>query len=266
MKGGTYVIVHIRGSMQGDPSIVRPLHPVFLSAVEIIICTVVEMVFLSYEADVFHPVPGLFGLLSIRIIAGVAGKASTDIEEACIGDGVFVVVSVIEFEDLPLQASATGSRMPEGCLLVEHRLSQGQPLRLIIRGVGELAFGGLQRRYGPERLIVVSFGPGLIFRHEILRRARLVHHALDDDIIVGVIAGVSPVVDQGTEHSTGLPPVVRLWKIARNIAGLVARIVRHQLFGDGLCGLFDGLCLERSRFFLSIICVSWHSCSWDIRF
>jgi len=65
---------------------------------------------------------------------------------------------------------------------------------------------------------------------------------LDDDVVVGVVAGVEPVVDQRAEHGAAFPPVIGVWEVAWNLAGLVTVVVGEHVIGEGFgCG-FDGVC------------------------
>ena len=75
-------------------------------------------------------------------------------------------------------------------------------------------------------------GLGLIWRHEGVTGSNLMQHPVCNDLIELVVTGIIPIVDKGTEHSTTLPPVVRLRQIALDLAGFVAMIVFYQTFGS----------------------------------
>jgi hypothetical protein len=36
--------------------------------------------------------------------------------------------------------------------------------------------------------------------------------------IVLVVSSIIPVIDERVEHSTAFPPIIRIWKIARDVA------------------------------------------------
>ena len=65
-------------------------------------------------------------------------------------------------------------------------------------------------------------------------------HGLGGDLVVLVVAGVVPVVDQGIEHGAAFPPVVWVGQVARGVAGAVAGVVIAQVRRERLGGLLDG--------------------------
>ena len=73
---------------------------------------------------------------------------------------------------------------------------------------------------------------GLVRGHVVVVRAGLEEQSLGDEVVVGRVASVIPVVDQLSEHGTCLPPEVRLGQVARYLAGLVAIVVCDELVGD----------------------------------
>lgn len=66
--------------------------------------------------------------------------------------------------------------------------------------------------------------------------SKLVNHTLAHQVVVLIVAGVVPVVQQGAEHGTSLPPVIRRVQDTRvatddMIAFVVERgILRDKLF------------------------------------
>lgn len=65
------------------------------------------------------------------------------------------------------------------------------------------------------------------------------HHTLDDDFIVGLVAGIIPILYHLVEHGARLPPIVGLWQQAWGLACKVAFVVGHHIVGDGGCGVLD---------------------------
>jgi hypothetical protein len=58
-----------------------------------------------------------------------------------------------------------------------------------------------------------------------------VQYSLHGDVIVGIVAGISPVVDKGAKKSTGFPPVVGGGEVTRNVAGVVASVEADEVPG-----------------------------------
>lgn len=79
---------------------------------------------------------------------------------------------------------------------VENGLSQGQPLWLIARGVGEFVLGSKHGRHAPKALIVVSERRCHIVWLVVVIRANLKQHGLCYDIIIGAVASEVPVVNK----------------------------------------------------------------------
>lgn len=67
---------------------------------------------------------------------------------------------------------------------------------------------------------------------------KLVYQSLADHLIVLIVAGVVPVVEEGTEHGARLPPVVGFVEDTRVTTEYMdalivdSRILRNELFGD----------------------------------
>ena len=64
-------------------------------------------------------------------------------------------------------------------------------------------------------------------------------HGLGGDSVPSVVTCEVPVIDHGTKHGTGFPPVIWGRKIARYVAGNHTSIVLHHSFCDGPRVLFD---------------------------
>ena len=149
-------VPHSGGTKKMNSSIVRPLNMVELCAIDLVIATVVEVVVIAHQSNVMSPLEGLLGPLDVGLVSSVSSKTSSDVEEGAVGDGVLVIVSVVEGEDLPSQTSATSRVVPTQSLTVEDGLGESEPLRLVCRRVGELELGGRHGSHTPEGLIIVS--------------------------------------------------------------------------------------------------------------
>jgi hypothetical protein len=64
---------------------------------------------------------------------------------------------------------------------------------------------------GPEGLVIVAFGFGLVRGHECPRVPGLPGQGLRSDGVPGTVARQVPVVDECVEHCAGFPPVVWGW-------------------------------------------------------
>ena len=83
---------------------------------------VVEFVVLVHETNRSRPVVHRVGPLRIGLIVGVPCQSCRHVEEAAIRDGILVIVTVVEGENLPSETSATRQVVPSRCLLVEDSL------------------------------------------------------------------------------------------------------------------------------------------------
>lgn len=188
------------------------------------------------QADRVCPFEGGICPVCIRVVAGVYSEPGRDVEEAAIGDGVLVIIAVVEGEDLPSQTSSAGGIVPSPGLRLKNGLRQTEPLRLAARGIWEVVLSGRHGSQAPETLVVVAFGPGLVWRHVVAVGAGLMQHRLHCHVIPLVIAGEIIVVNHGTEHGASFPPVIGIWQIPRYVPWLVASIVLHHARGGGLRG------------------------------
>ena len=198
---------------------------VYLRAVEGVIGTVIEVIGAIHQTDGPNPIKNLLGPVKIGLVARVRSQASTKVEKGSVGDAVFVVVAVVEGENLPSQPAAARRSVPTRGLVIKHGLRERQPLRLIRWRIGKSEFCGRHGSHAPEALVVISLVFCLIRRHEVLVGANLPQKGLRREIIVRVIAGVVPVVDQRAEKRSRFPPKVRSWQDAGDLAAFVATVV-----------------------------------------
>lgn len=158
---------------------------------------------------------------------------------------ILVIISIIRPRNLPPQPPVARLVVPVRARLgVEHGLRQRQPLRFILWWIRKVVFRGQHRRHAPEPLIVVPQGGGDVGGHVVLVWAYLPQHGLGDEIVVAVVAGEFPVVDQGPPHGAAFPPVViacwgRTREDAGGLAGEVAFVVLEEVPGEEGGGLFD---------------------------
>lgn len=157
-------------------------------------CAIEEVEVWGHEARSLRPVEDLVGPVHVGLIAGVDGQTGSDVEEAAIGDAILVIVPRVQAEDLPSQPPVAVLVIPPAGLQVEDRLSQRQPLRLILGWIGELLLGRRHRCHCPKPLIVITLGLGLIWRHEVGLRADLEQEGLRGDLVVCVVSGVVVVI------------------------------------------------------------------------
>ena len=81
--------------------------------------------------------------------------------------------------------------------------------------------------------------------------SELVYQSLADHLIVLIVAGVVPVVEEGTEHGARLPPVVGFVEDTRVTTEYMdalivdSRILRNELFGDLGGDIVDRGCKAR---------------------
>lgn len=138
-----------------------------LCTIQVVITAVIEVVIGVHEADGFGPIPRSVGPFRIGIVAGIDGQACSHIEEASVGDGVLVVVTVVERENLPFQSTSASLGVPSSCLGVEDCLDECKPLGTVGRRIRILVLGRRQSGHCPKCLIVISFCFGLVGRHII---------------------------------------------------------------------------------------------------
>jgi hypothetical protein len=85
-------------------------------------------------------------------------------------------------------------------------------------------------------------------RYQVEMLSELVYQSLADQFVVLVVAGIVPIVEQSTKHSTRLPPVVGRIEDARvaskDMYAFVVDggILRDELLGDLSRDIIDGSC------------------------
>jgi hypothetical protein len=240
----TYLVEHHSCAEHVDASVVRPLNVVQIRAVDLGISTVKDLVSTTDQADVERPSVRLGRPLIVSLVASVGIQARCNVEETALRNRVLVVVAVVESENLPSQTSSTRLVVPSRGLTVEDCLCQGKPARLVIGGVRVANFGGRHGCHAPEGLIVVSERLGLVLRLIVHGSTSLVEHGLCCDFVVGVRTSVVPVIDEGAEHGSGFPPVVRVSEQTRNTIGCVSVVEGHHLEGGIAGGGLDRFCMS----------------------
>src|SRR5271170_989975 len=125
----THKVVHVGSAKHEDADVVCPLEVVNRSAVLGVVRSIEEPVIWACQAYTKDPVPRCFRPICIGLIASVHCQPSSNIEKTAVGDCVFVIVTIVKRENLPLQASATRGGIPPQGLRIEHSLCKSQPLR-----------------------------------------------------------------------------------------------------------------------------------------
>ena len=236
----SYPAVHVGGAVQVHAGVVGPLQWVQVGAVVRLVGAINEKPVLGDVAHAVGPVPGLLRPLGVGRVPGVHGETSAEVEEAAVCDCVLVLEAAVHAEDLPVQAAVAVLLVPARHLRVHDALRERQPAGLVVGRVVEVALGGDHGREAPEGLVVVAQTEALVVRHEVLGGGRLVDEGLLGDVVVLVVAGVVPVVDEGAKHGAGLPPVVRVGQVAGHITRFPAGVVFGEVFGSDGGGIFEG--------------------------
>jgi len=89
----TYVVIHGGSSERPDTHVVGELDLVDICAVRLDVSPIVNVVLCIHQPNARNPIPSLLRKASVGIITGISSKASTEVEEAAICNGVLVIVS-----------------------------------------------------------------------------------------------------------------------------------------------------------------------------
>lgn len=57
--------------------------------------------------------------------------------------------------------------------------------------------------------------------------------------IVIRVSRIIPIIDQGIEHGTTFPPIIRIWQVSWCVSRSVSRVITCETCGNGLGGAFD---------------------------
>lgn len=231
--------------MEPDAGVIGPLGVIQLRAIQDIAGPIKYISLFVDETDGHDPIPGLLRQCRICCVAGVDREPGSNVEHGAVADAVLVVVPLVEDVDLPLQTAAARRCVPATRLRADDGLGQREPLRLVLGRVLKVALGGHHGCHAPEALVVVTHGLRSIDGHVVAVVTGLVDQGLLDNVVVGRVICVVPVVYHGSEHSSCFPPVVWVRQVAGCVAGHVAGVVRHQLLSHFACGGFDGSWKDR---------------------
>lgn len=244
-----YMIVHVCSAEDKDGIVVRVLLLADIGAVGLDVRSVVEgIIVFTHQADALHPLPGFLGPFGICLVLGIARKSSAKVEKAPVCDCVLIIVTDVGEGHLPTQSTTTDVVVPAlRCgHFVEDSLGEGQPLGLVLGWIREVVLGGSHGGHAPEALIIVSHGDGIVGGHEVLVGADLEEHSLLDEVVVRVVAGEEPVVNQSPPHGTAFPPVIVSFVLRRRarenawyLTRLVAVVVLEEVPCDGGSRLAD---------------------------
>jgi len=103
---------------------------IHFGTVEFVIQTIIIVVLRANCSNSERPIPSLHRPIGVSCIISVPSQPGGNVEEAALRDGVLVIVSIVEGENLPLETSTAASSVPSTGLKVEDGLSKSEPLRL----------------------------------------------------------------------------------------------------------------------------------------
>ena len=87
LRQETYKVVHERGALDQNSSVVRKGRFVDVGTVLSNVATIVDQPPLVIDVvDAPEPLPCLFSVLGVSFVSGISGKSSADVEEASIGN------------------------------------------------------------------------------------------------------------------------------------------------------------------------------------
>jgi hypothetical protein len=164
-------------------------------------------------------------MLCVCIVVCISSKASTEVEEATVRNGVLIIVAGKILVHLPPQSGRYQNRSmrrekdnsPSTAyslyrhsfgLGIEHCLCKRKPRRLIRRRILEIGLSSRHGSHSPESLIIVTHGLGPIRGHHIVVFSNLPLYSCFDNVVVRRIAGEMPIIDQGSPHCARFPPVI----------------------------------------------------------
>jgi hypothetical protein len=124
-------------------------------AVDGLVSSVINIVVVGNQFSGDFPVVNLRGPGCVGHVSGVMGQACGDVEETPVGNGVLVVVTIVQRENLPFKSTSASilGQIPSSDVIVEHCLYESQPLRLACRRIRELVFCGRHCCHGPKSYI-----------------------------------------------------------------------------------------------------------------
>ena len=200
----TYIVVHYCAAEKIDPCVVRPSRVVFFGAVVCVLRTVEDFVRIGYKPHAGNPVIYLQSPISICLVPRVQCQSRRKIEETAVRDSIFIVVAIVECEDLPPESSIACCGIVSRSLCIEDSLRKSQPSRTPLRRIWKFRLRSSHCSHSPEPLIIIPFCFRLIERHKICVVASLVEEGLCSYGVVGCVAGVVPIVDHGSEPALTL--------------------------------------------------------------
>ena len=90
-------------------------------------CSVKDPVVIADETDRACPIVALGGPVGVCMVACVPGQPGCELKQRPLRKSLLVVVSLVEGENLPAQATATVFRIPPTDLVIENIYSQVEP-------------------------------------------------------------------------------------------------------------------------------------------
>lgn len=106
-------IVHYGRTVQEHARVVRPLQMADFGAIDRIVGAIEDVgLVVDQTHGSGHPVPCLFRPVEVARIASVESQACCHVKETAVGDGVLIVVAVVQRRYLPFEASSTTGSIP----------------------------------------------------------------------------------------------------------------------------------------------------------
>lgn len=122
-----YEVGHHGASIHESSSGVRPLQMIDLAAIAFDQCSVKNPVVMINKTNRACPVIAFGSPVGVGLVSRVPSQPGGKLEECPSRYSVLVVVSLVEVENLPAQAPATGRCIPAGYLVVECVDSEIEP-------------------------------------------------------------------------------------------------------------------------------------------
>lgn len=206
--GAIGIVVEDCCSVHVNSKTVRPLDAIDLATVFQVIGAIVDVVTAVDETNCRAPIPCFGSPIEVCRIACESSKASRELEECTIGNGVFVVVSIVKSEYLPFEAPSAAGKVPPCSLSIPEINGQLEPAWCARRWSSETTFSSRHGGKPPEALIIVPFVFLVCRHHIVILRPNLAYERPICVIIIRRVIRVVVIVEHSSPHSSCFPPIV----------------------------------------------------------